>query len=155
MKSPQQWFDAYAESHQNATNLKIHMVCVPVIYYSILGLLLCIPRGILRDHLNLGLPILENWATVVSLFVLLFYLRLNLVIFLRMFLFTLICIVLNSLVNDFTNNFYVSLTLFVIAWIGQFYGHKIEGKKPSFFQDLQFLLIGPPWVFEKLFKPSK
>lgn len=37
--------------------------------------------------------------------------------------------------------FYIAI--FVIAWIGQFYGHKIEGKKPSFFKDLQFLLIGP------------
>jgi uncharacterized membrane protein YGL010W len=41
--------------------------------------------------------------------------------------------------------------LFIIAWIGQFYGHKIEGKKPSFFKDLQFLLIGPAWVFKKMF----
>ena len=34
----------------------------------------------------------------------------------------------------------------MIAWIGQFIGHKIEGAKPSFFEDLQFLLIGPAWV---------
>ena len=40
----------------------------------------------------------------------------------------------------------ISLYIFVIAWIGQFIGHKIEGKKPSFFQDLQFLLIGPAWL---------
>jgi len=44
------------------------------------------------------------------------------------------------------------LTLFFLAWIGQFYGHQLEGKKPSFLQDLQFLLIGPAWVFEKILK---
>lgn len=41
----------------------------------------------------------------------------------------------------------INLTLFILAWIGQFYGHHVEGKKPSFFQDLQFLLIGPLWVY--------
>jgi len=46
--------------------------------------------------------------------------------------------------------FYTSIVIFVSAWIGQFYGHKLEGKKPSFFKDLQFLLIGPAWVFKKL-----
>jgi uncharacterized membrane protein YGL010W len=42
--------------------------------------------------------------------------------------------------------------LFVIAWIGQFVGHHIEGKKPSFFKDLQFLLIGPAWCLDALYK---
>jgi uncharacterized membrane protein YGL010W len=48
--------------------------------------------------------------------------------------------------------FYTSLLIFVVAWVGQFYGHHIEGKKPSFLKDLQFLLIGPAWVLEKLSK---
>jgi uncharacterized membrane protein YGL010W len=39
-----------------------------------------------------------------------------------------------------------------LAWIGQFYGHKIEGKKPSFLKDLEFLLIGPLWVIQKVGK---
>ena len=42
--------------------------------------------------------------------------------------------------------FYIGI--FVVAWIGQFYGHKVEGKKPSFFKDLQFLLIGPVWCMD-------
>jgi len=48
---------------------------------------------------------------------------------------------------------YVSIAVFVVAWIGQFYGHKVEGKKPSFFKDLLFLLIGPIWVLKK-FAPN-
>ena len=47
---------------------------------------------------------------------------------------------------------YVSIGIFFLAWMGQFIGHNIEGKKPSFLKDLQFLLIGPAWVFEKLSK---
>jgi uncharacterized membrane protein YGL010W len=46
----------------------------------------------------------------------------------------------------------VSLGVFVIAWIGQFIGHKIEGKKPSFFDDLRFLLIGPLFVLSFLYR---
>jgi uncharacterized membrane protein YGL010W len=42
--------------------------------------------------------------------------------------------------------FYIGV--FILAWIGQFYGHKVEGKKPSFFKDLQFLLIGPVWCMD-------
>jgi uncharacterized membrane protein YGL010W len=46
----------------------------------------------------------------------------------------------------------VCLVIFVIAWIGQFIGHNIEGKKPSFLTDLKFLLIGPIWLLHFIFK---
>jgi uncharacterized membrane protein YGL010W len=42
--------------------------------------------------------------------------------------------------------------VFVLAWIGQFIGHKIEGKKPSFFDDLRYLLIGPLFVLAVLYR---
>ncbi len=45
-----------------------------------------------------------------------------------------------------------ALVVFVVAWIGQFIGHKIEGKKPSFLQDLQFLLIGPVWLLGFIYR---
>jgi uncharacterized membrane protein YGL010W len=51
--------------------------------------------------------------------------------------------------------FAVSLTVFVLAWIGQFIGHKIEGKKPSFFDDLRYLLIGPLFVLAVLYRRLK
>lgn len=44
----------------------------------------------------------------------------------------------------------IALAIFIVAWIGQFYGHKVEGQKPSFLKDLIFLLIGPLWVLEKI-----
>ena len=46
----------------------------------------------------------------------------------------------------------LSLAIFVLAWIGQFIGHKIEGKKPSFLDDLRFLLIGPLFVLSFLYR---
>jgi uncharacterized membrane protein YGL010W len=49
----------------------------------------------------------------------------------------------------------ISLSVFVVAWLAQFYGHKIEGKKPSFLQDILFLLVGPAWVFDGFWQRSK
>ena len=46
----------------------------------------------------------------------------------------------------------ISVIIFILSWAGQFYGHKIEGKKPSFFKDIQFLMIGPLWLLSKLYK---
>ena len=67
-------------------------------------------------------------------------------------IFSGICLVINYYIGQFVPLWAFSIGVFVIAWIGQFYGHNIEGKKPSFFKDLQFLLIGPLWVVRPLFK---
>ena len=84
------------------------------------------------------------------IFLLLFYLRLSFSLFLRMLGFSVLVVIGNYYLGQYLPLFITSLVIFVVAWIGQFYGHKIEGQKPSFFKDLQFLLIGPAWVFEKL-----
>jgi uncharacterized membrane protein YGL010W len=152
MKTINQWFDEYAVSHQNATNQKIHYLCVPAIFFSIVGMLMSIPSQFLQNITGLNNPLIANWANVILIFVLLFYLRLSLAMFLRMLGFSILCVIGNYYLGLYTPLFYSSLAIFVIAWIGQFYGHNIEGKKPSFFKDLQFLLIGPAWVFEKLFR---
>ena len=64
----------------------------------------------------------------------------------------LISIIANFLIGNHVNLLYTSIIIFVLAWIGQFYGHKVEGAKPSFLKDLEFLLIGPLWVIQKLGK---
>jgi uncharacterized membrane protein YGL010W len=151
MRTAKQWFDEYSESHQNRTNQKIHFICVPLIYFSIIGLFYSIPNSILLETLELKILFIENWAFFMSLFVMLFYLRLNLKIYLRMFIFNAFCILVCMAISQFYSVFYISLTIFILAWIGQFYGHNLEGKKPSFLKDLQFLLIGPAWVFQKIF----
>ena len=42
--------------------------------------------------------------------------------------------------------------VFVLAWIGQFVGHMIEGRKPSFFEDVKFLLVGPAWLLGFIYR---
>lgn len=150
MKTIQQWYDDYAVSHQNKTNQKIHYICVPAIFFSIVGMIMSIPSGFLQSTLNISNPMIGNWASVLLILLLLFYLRLSFALFLRMLGFSVLCVMGNYYLSQIAPLFITSLIIFIAAWIGQFYGHKIEGKKPSFFKDLQFLLIGPAWVFEKL-----
>jgi len=152
MKTINQWFDEYAISHQHKTNQKIHYFCVPAIFFSIVGMLMSIPSNSISNFIKINNPFIENWATPILMLLLLFYIKLSFSTFVRMLTFSIVCLVGNYFLSTITPLFYTSLAIFIIAWIGQFYGHKLEGKKPSFFKDLQFLLIGPAWVFEKLSK---
>ncbi len=147
MRTLNQWFDEYAVSHQNPTNKSIHYICVPAIFFSVVGLLMCIRISIF----NLNLPILENSAFPTLIFVMIFYFRISVSMAIKMTLFSIFCLVLNNFISSFVSLWIFSLSTFIIAWIGQFYGHKIEGKKPSFVNDLQFLMIGPAWVIKNLF----
>ncbi|EJE8556664.1 DUF962 domain-containing protein [Vibrio vulnificus] len=141
MRSLEQWLDAYGESHQNSTNQKIHTFAVPGIFFSIVALIWSLP--------SLPLPVLSlNWVWVVALPVWWFYYRLSLSVFLMMLGYTLASIALAWSVELLGMPLAeMAVGLFVVLWIFQFVGHKIEGKKPSFFEDLKFLLIGPVWVF--------
>ncbi len=147
MRTLEQWFSEYAVSHQNPTNKLIHYICVPAIFFSVVGLLMCV-----KIHFfNLNLPIIENLAFFVLIFVMIFYFRISVSMAMKMTLFSVFCLILNYFISGYFSLWIFSLSIFAIAWIGQFYGHKIEGKKPSFIDDLQFLMIGPAWVIENLF----
>lgn len=82
---------------------------------------------------------------VLTALTLLFYARLSLPLLMAMSVLMLLMVLLINWL-PVGSGFFVGL--FVVAWIGQFYGHKVEGKKPSFFKDLQFLLIGPAWCMD-------
>jgi len=151
MKTLDQWFEEYAVSHQNPKNKAIHYICVPAIFFSIVGLLMSIPTTFLNNVLTLNQPIIENWAVVVLLFVLIFYIRLSVSMAIKIAVFSALCVILNFYIGQLVPLWAFSIGVFVVAWIGQFYGHNIEGKKPSFLKDIQFLLIGPAWVVQNLF----
>jgi uncharacterized membrane protein YGL010W len=151
MKTLDQWFEEYAVSHQNPKNKAIHYICVPAIFFSIVGLLMSIPSTFLSNLLRLNQPLIENWAAVVLIFVLIFYIRLSVSMAIKIAVFSILCLVINFYIGQFVPLWAFSVGVFVIAWIGQFYGHNIEGKKPSFLKDIQFLMIGPAWVVQNLF----
>ena len=141
MKTAQEYFDEYAVSHQNETNQTIHYICVPLIFFSVIGLLMSIPTTLLENTFGLYNPLLENWAVVVGVIISIFYLRLGFWYFTEMLFVILVSIIGNFWLGNTVNLLYASLIIFILAWIGQFYGHKIEGAKPSFLKDLEFCLL--------------
>lgn len=134
------YLNEYAESHQNKTNILIHKICVPVIMFSVLGILKALP-------VPASWPLWIDWSVIAVVLALGFYASLKSVrVFIAMVVMIAPMMVLLELLRP--RFFLLCLFLFVVAWIGQFIGHKIEGKKPSFFKDLLFLLIGPIWVMK-------
>ena len=116
----EQWLSEYAVSHQNLINKKIHWLCVPTIFVSLLGM---------------GMSLSVWFTLVLSALVLLFYIRLSTPLFLAMGLFILICL---SVMAAMPWGFKAWAAVFVVAWIGQFIGHKIEAKNPRFLKIYSF-----------------
>lgn len=146
-------FSEYGESHQNKINKAIHWICVPLIFFSLVGLLFSFPPAGVRHFLGEGNPY-ANWATVALALVTIYYVTLSIPLSLGMMLFSALCLMVSNFITrlDIAPLWMISLIVFVLAWIGQFYGHKVEGKKPSFFKDLQFLLVGPAWLMHFIYK---
>ena len=126
----------YAESHRNPTNEVIHFICVPVIVFSFLGLIWAL-------H-----PLAAVAVTLLSLG---YYFTLSRSFGVGMLLMSGAMLWVLTVLSQ-AQVLPVSVGVFVVAWIGQFIGHKIEGKKPSFFDDLRFLLIGPLFVLSFLYR---
>jgi len=148
MKTIQQWLSEYGESHKNETNKTIHWICVPSIFFSLVGFMYSIKLPFILAGVQL------NVAMFLMAFVIIYYASLSKTIWIGMLLFGLLCLGLCYLVerSGILPLWLFCLIVFVLAWIGQFYGHKVEGKKPSFFQDLQFLMIGPAWLMSFIYK---
>ena len=157
MKPISIWLEEYGESHQNPLNKKIHWVCVPLIMLSLIGLLWTIPFPFnlplsLTFKSIQGFSIELNWATLFLTSCVVFYYRLSKPIMLGMIVIAILMIAGVICLNSLPISPIIScLLIFFLSWIGQFIGHKIEGKKPSFFEDLQFLLIGPAWLLSFIY----
>ena len=151
MKTIYDWLDAYGESHQNKTNKKIHWICVPLIMLSLLGIL-----SLVKLFSSPVGNFCINIAHVLIFLSIVFYIRLSMSITIGMIFISVINLYIIHQFELFSNSrteiFLTYFSIFVIAWIGQFVGHKIEGQKPSFFDDLKFLLIGPAWLLSFIYK---
>lgn len=142
--------ETYGESHQNKTNKMIHWLCVPTIVFTVVGLFYALPWPFGARTL------FANWATVLLALSWVYYASLSLPMLVGFVgIGTASLYGAHSLLGFLGGNMatfgWTILGIFVIAWIGQFIGHKIEGKKPSFLQDIQFLMIGPAWLLSFVF----
>ena len=149
-KSADQWFNEYGESHQNPVNKLIHWICVPLIFVVIMGLLWEIPTPALMK----SVPYL-NWATLSAIIVVGFYVRMSPSLAVGLTLFTLATYALLAwyeMQTQLPSLWLVCAIAFVILWILQCVGPYIEGKNPSFFKDIHFLLIGPAWLMGFIYR---
>jgi uncharacterized membrane protein YGL010W len=129
MRKVDQLFDRYGESHRNPANKAIHWICVPLIVWSALAALWA--WSPMAAYVGIGLSLA-------------FYAWLSPLIALGMLIVFALMVYPLTLLG--THVLVVAAIVFVLAWIGQFIGHVIEGKKPSFFEDVKFLLVGPAWL---------
>lgn len=150
MRTIERLLAEYGESHQHPTNKAVHWVCVPMIMFSLLALLYAIPFFTERSWW-------ANWAALLLVAAWVYYARLSLPLLAGFILLGLAMLAgihaLSAMVGHAPGLLAIwAVIIFSMAWVGQFWGHKVEGKKPSFLRDVQFLLIGPAWLMHFLYK---
>ena len=144
------FFASYSADHQNETNQLIHVFAGPLILWSVIALVWCIP--VFGTLFKSGI-----WAALAMFAAWMFYNRLSRPIGYGMLaiFFTMACVCrLIEQTFGVQALLLTAIAVFVGAWIAQFIGHskRYEGKKPSFFTDLTYLLIGPIWVLSKFYR---
>lgn len=143
LKTPDQWFEEYGESHRHPVNKALHWVCVPLIVISLVGLLWSLPVPQAFRDISPAL----NWGTAFIMAATVYYFILSLSLALGMLPFVMLVVLAVGWLDRIDWPLWsLSGAIFVLAWAGQFIGHAIEGRKPSFFKDMQFLMIGPVWL---------
>ena len=135
MRKVDELFERYGESHRNPANEAIHWICVPLITWSVLAALWA------------ASPVVAYVGIAVAVA---FYAWLSVRIAVGML--ALFALMVYPLTLLGANTLAVAAAVFVLAWIGQFIGHAIEGKKPSFFEDVKFLLVGPAWLLHFVYR---
>jgi uncharacterized membrane protein YGL010W len=149
MRTVSQWLVEYGESHQNATNKLLHWVCVPAIVLSLMGFLWSVP---IPQSFEAVSPWM-NWATLLAVLALVYYVVLSPALAIGVLVgFVVLFTILQSLDTLPWPLWFTSAVIFIVAWVGQFIGHAVERKRPSFFKDLQFLMIGPLWLIAALYR---
>ncbi len=130
------YLQEYGLSHQNPINKKIHFICVPVIFFNVLFFIIYFGG--------------HKVFWLLTLLVFIFYFKKTRDYFYPMIILYFFTWLLALAITRVPHALQLNVALFIFAWIGQFVGHKIEGKKPSFFKDILFLLIGPLWIYADL-----
>jgi uncharacterized membrane protein YGL010W len=144
----QHWLDSYSADHQHPTNRILHWICVPLILWSVIALMWTVPVP----------PFLGRqgfWAVGMLVLAFAWYWKQSH----RLGAAMLIALALLALLTELiyrqlgpTSLRIGAAGVFVVAWMGQFIGHAIEGRRPSFLTDLAYLLVGPAWLMDKLLR---
>lgn len=145
-RSMRDWLESYSQDHQHPTNRLLHWICVPLIVWSVLALLwtIPVPPTLLRPG---------AWAVLAIVLAFAWYWkhshRLGAALLVALAIFALICAGVFDRLGPMSMR-WLAVGVFVGAWVGQFIGHVFEGRRPSFFTDLAYLMVGPAWLMDKL-----
>ncbi|HEV3183125.1 MAG TPA: Mpo1-like protein, partial [Steroidobacteraceae bacterium] len=143
------WLSEYGSSHENPTNKLLHWICVPPIVLSVMGLLWSAPVPAAFSAVSAWL----NWATLAAAAAVVYYVVLSPSLALGVLgAFVVLLAITQWLAHLPWPLWLTSLAIFGVGWTGQFVGHAVEGRRPSFFKDLQFLLIGPLWLLAAVYR---
>jgi uncharacterized membrane protein YGL010W len=143
------WLDEYARDHQHPVNQLTHKICVPLIVISLIGLMWSIP--VPQEFTKIS-PAL-NWGTAFLFASIVYYFIMSIPLAVGMLPMVLLTMLIVNWADHLSWPLWLtSGAVFILAWVGQFYGHGVEGRRPAFFRDLQFLMIGPLWVLAGLYQ---
>jgi len=127
-------FSEYASYHMDPRNRIFHSFGIPLIVLGVMGLL---------SQVHLG-PL--DLALVVAAAVIAYYAVID-------FGGALLCLLVFAALYAIAVHlpWQLNLTAFVAGWVCQLVGHRIEGTKPKFLENLIYLLIGPLYIVEEIF----
>lgn len=144
----QHWLDSYSADHQHPANRLLHWICVPLIVWCAIAMMWTIPVPPM-----IGRP--GFWSVAVLVLAFAWYWKHSH----RLGAALLVALALLCVLTEFAYRqlgphtlLLTAIVVFVIAWVGQFIGHAIEGRRPSFLTDLAYLLVGPAWLMDKLLR---
>ena len=142
------WLESYAGDHRHPVNQRLHELCVPLILWSAIALLWTVPVPAL-----LGRP--GFWSVAAQVLAFAWYWkhsrRLGGAMFVAFVLLDLLTAWLFAELGASALR-WSAVAVFAVAWVGQFVGHAVEGRRPSFLTDLSYLLVGPAWLMDKLLR---
>ena len=135
MQTVEALFADYASYHQTKGNKVFHRLGIPMIMFSLIGMLTYLPlfnAGTIRiDAAMVLIGLSSAYYFIVEWRLGIAMIAVSIVFY---FLSAVIPLAFNAI-------------LFVLGWIFQFIGHKVyEHKNPAFFRNFVHLLIGPLWI---------
>ena len=144
MRNLEQQITQYAAYHRDRRNVATHFIGVPMIVYSVV--LALVPWTIFG----------VNVALIAIMLAAAYYLFLDVALGTAMLIFLfffcyLTAVYFNARLDNTAAIMGLSVLLFVVGWIIQFIGHKYEGMKPAFTDDIIGLVIGPLFIMTELF----
>jgi uncharacterized membrane protein YGL010W len=149
MNVAEHWLDTYGADHTHRINRLLHGLCIPLSVLSIVGLLWSLP---VPERFRQS-PSLLNWGTLFLMASIVYYFVLSLRLALGLLPFMLLVIVVVNWLQGFSTPLWViSIVLLLVASVGFFVGHAVEGHRGSVLRDLHYLMIGPPWLLAWLYR---